>query len=577
METKLGNNSNFMEIAAATILAEVKAEKLPPYLKYLIVKDDHKIIKVLPVSSLYRALLTEKNTQKLTVADLDNSLSFSSLTKGKSLLNIDNFDAQVILVLSPEGSVEDVIDSSGKNKQLLIHKAIIENFEEEIFVTDRKGRILLVNPKGEEIMGMPAAEMEGRLVEELVEKQVFSISGASEVLRQKKKIHVMQQMKKGSRWRLCTGVPVLNRQGDIMLTLCTSKDMTELVELKKQLETKEDELKRKNAELGHMQDELFAQVNFISKSPEMREVKETVQKIAPLNLTVLIQGDTGVGKEVVARAIHALSPRRDAAFVKINCSTLSDTLIESELFGYEGGAFTGADSKGRKGKIELAHGGTLFLDEIGEISPSTQVKLLEFLQDKELFRIGGTKKIKVNTRIIAATNRILHDEVEEGRFRKDLFYRLNLFPIMLPPLRQRREDIPALITYFLEQYNRKYNKNIVFDEQVVKEFLKHEWPGNVRELEHMVERAVVVYNDGMEICINDSVWDMLRGTYPKDEGVFCPEIIPYKQAKRELERQLVRKAYDMYGSTYKAAKVLEVDQSTVARILKRIREADQQN
>ncbi len=572
MDTKYKKSKSFLELPATTTLGEIGFKKLSENIKFIIVNRENMIVKVLPVLEIFRSLLFNKGDNDLTIGDINGGINFCCLSEDKSLLDIDCLSSDIVLILSSNGSVVEVVDSACISKQLMVYKAIIESFEEEIFVTDNKGRVLLVNPKGEQIMGMKASEMEGRFVEELVEQQVFSISGALEVLRQKKKIHIMQQVKEGRKWRLCTGVPILNGQGNIVLTLCTSKDMTELVDLKKELENKEDELKRKNIELSNMQEELFTQVNFISTSPEMRHIKDTVQKIAPLNLTVLLQGETGVGKEVVARAIHALSPRRESSFVKINCATLPDKLIESELFGYEGGAFTGADSKGRKGKIELAHEGTLFLDEIGDISHDIQVKLLEFLQDKELFRIGGTKKIKVNTRIIAATNRVLQVEVKEGRFRKDLFYRLNLFPITIPPLRNRREDIPALITYFLELYNRKYNKNISFNEQVIKEFLDYEWPGNVRELEHMVERAVVIYSNDINVCTKDSMWNILKGPRPNEGGVFCTEIIPYKRAKRELECQLIGKAYEVYGSTYKAAEALEIDQSTVARILKRIRE-----
>jgi transcriptional regulator with PAS, ATPase and Fis domain len=422
-------------------------------------------------------------------------------------------------------------------------------------------------------MGLQKSELIGHNVKELVKKEVISSSGALTVLKQKKRVDIMQYLKEGRKWRLCSGVPVMNKKGEIVLTLCTSKDVTELVETKKELEDIGTELKRKDDELSNMQDELFTQVNFISRSAPMKEIKETLKKIAPLDLTVMIQGETGVGKEVVARAIHALSPRRNAAFVKISCASFPETLISSELFGYEGGAFTGADAKGRKGKIELSYGGTLFLDEIGEISQDLQIKLLEFLQDMELYRIGGTKKIKVDTRIIAATNRDLLEEVQQGRFRKDLYYRLNLIPITIPPLRERREDIPALINYYLDLYNRKHDKNVTFDDRVIKEFAGYQWPGNVRELEHVLERVVVIHGDGGGI--GNSFAQILNGNRAKREGVYCTEIIPYKQAKRELERELVKKAYKNYGSTYKAAEVLGIAQSTVVRILKRLEEVDQ--
>lgn len=572
MNSNADTDKQFIELPVSTTLDEIDVKNIGVSTKYIIAKQEDTIIKILPVSELFRALIVSKEKPDLALGGLGGELSFICLDDYRSLLDIGDISSDVVLIVSAEGSVESIVEYPDKSKQLEIYKAIVENFEEEIFVTDNKGRVILVNAKGEQIIGVSASELEGRLVENLVEQETISNSGALEVLRQKKKVNIMQQVKKDSRWRLCTAVPVVNRRNDIVLTLCTSKDVTELVNLKKELEIKEDDLDRKNTELNHIQEELFAQVNFISKSREMRHVKEKVKKVAPLNLTVLLEGETGSGKDVVARAIHALSSRRDSPFVKVSCATFPDTLIDSELFGYEKGAFTGADSGGRKGKIELADGGTLFLDEIGEISLGAQVKLLEFLQDKNIFRVGGVKKIKVDTRIIAATNRVLGQEVEEGRFRKDFFYRLNLFPITIPPLRSRREDIPALVTYFLEQNNRKYGKNIAFSDQLLEKFLNYEWPGNVRELEHMVERAVVLYDDDGDICAEDSMWDVLRGYRPGDGGVFCPEIIPYGRAKLELARQLVGRAYDLYGSTYKAAEVLEIDQSTVVRILKRINE-----
>ena len=567
MKTKIGDVINFAAFPASTSLEQIDLNLISPDAEYILALEEDKILKIYALATVYRALL-EDPKRDLPLGNLAAEIPFQLLQAGSSLLEIKDLVVDHVLALGADGSVMKVIDSAMEGKKIAMLQAIIENFQEEIFVTDNQGQILLVNPRGEQILGMKADDLEGCMVEELVKKDLISSSGALAVLKQKEKIAIMQYLKKGNRWRLCTGVPVLNKKNEILLTLCTSKDMTELIEIKKELEDVGNELKRKNSELHNIQDELFAQVNFISSSDQMREIKETIKKIAPLDLTVLIQGETGTGKEVVARAIHALSPRRSGPFVKISCVSFPDSLISSELFGYESGAFTGADSKGRKGKIELAQNGTLFLDEIGEISQDIQVKLLEFLQDLELYRIGGTKKIKVNTRIIAATNRNLQLELIEGRFRKDLYYRLNLIPITIPPLRERPDDIPALINYYLDLYNRKHERNISFNDSVVKQFMKHEWPGNVRELEHTLERAVVMHND--DINTKEGLLKLVMGTQTKREGVYCPDIIPYKQAKRELERELVEKAYKVYGSTYKAAAALGIAQSTVVRILKRI-------
>jgi len=572
INTERNLNKNLLALPAQTRLGDLKMKDIPLDIEYIYAKLGIKEGKLYDVKTILR-MISGKDHGSLSLKDTKGDLPFDRLSEESSLLELDALNVDHVVVFNSGGIPKYVIDSAIERKKLKMYEEIILNFQEEIFLTDDKGKILLVNPKGAEIMGLEVSQMVGNKIDQLVKQEIISSSGSLAVLKHKKKIDIMQYLKKSRKWRLCTGVPVLNKKGGILFTLCTSKDMTELVEIKKELENIEDELKRKDDELSNMQDELFAQVNFISKSVPMREIKETIKKIAPLDLTVMIQGDTGVGKEVVARAIHALSPRRNAAFIKISCASFPETLISSELFGYESGAFTGADAKGRKGKIELAHEGTLFLDEIGEISCDLQVKLLEFLQDMELYRIGGTKKVKVDTRIIAATNRDLQEEVSQGRFRKDLYYRLNMIPIIIPPLRERKEDIPALIGYYLDLYNRKHNRNVSFDDQVINEFVKYQWPGNVRELEHILERAVVIHGDG--VGSRDSYAELLIGSQPKREGVFCSEIIPYKQAKRELERELVEKAYKVYGSTYKAADALGIAQSTVVRILKKLEELNE--
>ncbi|MDY6827474.1 MAG: sigma 54-interacting transcriptional regulator [Bacillota bacterium] len=569
MHVKRKPNSNFIVAPDQASLDDIDFDLLAADVKYILVESNGKPFKLFSLASMLQRCLKNENLQE-RFNDIKEELPFAFLEEGHSLVELDELQTDYVLQLDGQNDITEVIDNVREKQKWVLFEEIIENFQEEIFVTDRWGKVVFVNPRGAQIMGLKASEMKGRMIQELVNEGIISRSGSLAVLEQKKKVDILQFLKEGSKWRLCTGVPVYNSQKELILTLCTSKDMTELVEIKKELEDKVDELKRKDSELNNMQEELFAQVNFISKSPQMHKIKEEIKKIAPLDLTVLIQGETGVGKEVVARAIHALSPRRQAPFIKISCSAFPESLISSELFGYEGGAFTGADSKGRKGKIELAEGGTLFLDEIGEISPDLQVKLLEFLQDMEIFRIGGTKKIRVDTRVIAATNRNLQKEVSDGNFRRDLYYRLNLIPIMIPPLRVRQEDIPALINYYLDLYNRKHNKNVAFDEQVIEEFVHYQWPGNVRELEHVLERAVVMHSNGLGS--SRSFAQKLIGFNNDREGVSCSEIIPYKEAKQQLERELVEKAYSVYGSTYKAAEALGIAQSTVVRILKRIRQ-----
>nr|MBP6498363.1 sigma 54-interacting transcriptional regulator [Campylobacteraceae bacterium] len=234
--------------------------------------------------------------------------------------------------------------------------------------------------------------------------------------------------------------------------------------------------------------------DIIGESPKMKSVFHVVERIAESNVTVLVRGETGTGKELVAAAIHKRSKRCDEPFVKLNCAAITDTLIESELFGHEKGAFTDA-KEARKGRFELADGGTLFLDEIGDISSSAQVKLLRVLQEREFERVGGSKTIKVNVRLVAATNRNLEAMVKEGTFREDLYYRLNVIPIDLPPLRERGDDIILLVNFFLEKSMKNHKKRVLITDEAMKILCEYPWPGNVRELENTIERIVLMGNE----------------------------------------------------------------------------------
>jgi chemotaxis protein methyltransferase CheR len=262
------------------------------------------------------------------------------------------------------------------------------------------------------------------------------------------------------------------------------KRTAEIIKLKEQLE----------AERAYLQEEIKLTHDFehiIGNSNELKYVLHKVEQVAPSTTTVLILGETGTGKELFARAIHSASPRRDRPLIKVDCASLSPTLIESELFGHEKGAFTGAQSR-KTGRFELAHGSTIFLDEIGELPLELQTKLLRLVQEGEFERLGSSQPLKVDVRIIAATNRDLEEEVKKGRFREDLWYRLHVFPITLPPLRQRQGDIPLLVKAFVQRFNRKIGKEVSqIPPQVMENLRRYPWPGNVRELENIIEGAVI--------------------------------------------------------------------------------------
>jgi len=288
----------------------------------------------------------------------------------------------------------------------------------------------------------------------------------------------------------------------------------------------------------------------VGTSASMLEIHETIQHVAPVNTVILITGETGTGKELIAQAIHKSSPRKDNPFIKINCGAITENLVESELFGYEKGAFTGAVMT-KPGRFELAHSGTLFLDEVGDLPRDMQVKLLHVLQNQEFERVGGLKTIKIDVRIIAATNKNLQQEVREGRFREDLFYRLNVFPIHLPPLRERQDDISSLMDYFLERNSQRLGKSIQTVADKVKElFRQYPWPGNIRELDNMIERLILMAKDN-RIDAED-VPDEIRyfveiAPLSSEASAEKPLRDLVKDHTEDVEKQLIIKALEECG------------------------------
>jgi len=295
----------------------------------------------------------------------------------------------------------------------------------------------------------------------------------------------------------------------------------------------------------------------LGTSPEMRRVHELVQRVGPSQASVLVVGESGTGKELVAAALHQASPRAEGPFVKLHCAALAETLLESELFGHERGAFTGALGR-HHGRFQQAHGGTLFLDEIGEVSPSVQVKLLRFLQERQFERVGGNETVTVDVRVIAATNRDLRQEVREGRFREDLFYRLNVVSIELPPLRARRGDILALASRFLSRFAEKNGRpEPVFSDEVLQTLVKHSWPGNVRELENTIEHAVVVCR-GDRIELGDLPTALHTSTEVAEQPVVPGSTIA------DVERYMILKTLEHTGGCKaKAARVLGISERKV--------------
>ena len=303
-------------------------------------------------------------------------------------------------------------------------------------------------------------------------------------------------------------------------------------------------------------------IDIIAESVEMRHALQDAFRIAAYDVHVLILGDSGTGKEVVSSLIHTSSKRKQQPFLKINCSNLSPTLLESELFGYEAGSFTGALNKGKPGLLEIAGRGTVLLDEIGEMSLELQAKLLRVIQHKEINRLGGTKPIQTDVRIISATHCDLKELVRQGKFREDLYYRLNVFPIYIPPLRERREDIGLLVRHFLSMCNAKYGKSVMIDESGLQTLQRYDWPGNVRELQNIVERLVIISDamltiSGPRIAGILNIEPFVLGESDESMGLYA--------VVEETERRMIEKALRLGGSTRKAAALLKIDQSTIVK------------
>jgi len=323
-------------------------------------------------------------------------------------------------------------------------------------------------------------------------------------------------------------------------------------------------LRQKNKELQSQLGDEHRPVNIVGNSGKMRDVYSLVNMVAETNSTVLIRGESGIGKELIADAIHFSSKRAKNSFVKVNCSALPDTLIESELFGHEKGAFTGADSR-RKGRFELADGGTIFLDEIGDIPLSTQVKILRILQQREFERLGGTETIKVDVRIVAATNRNLEKAIEAGEFREDLFYRINVFPLFVPPLRERRNDIPLLVDHFIGKFNNRNGATVKrITTSALNMLMVYSWPGNIRELENCVERACILTADDVIHSYNlPPSLQTADSTNTRSSGGLMYTV-------EQVEKQLIREALTTTkGNIAKAAELLKVTERMLGTRIKK--------
>lgn len=460
-------------------------------------------------------------------------------------------------------------------------QTIFDTSYDVIYVSDGNGVTLRVSAACERLWGMKKEELIGKTVHELEAEGVFRPSVTRLVLEKGRKVQVLQETKTGRRL-MVVGTPIKDASGRIVRVVNASRDVTGIEELEQELHQLKSMIEGYRRQLVKLQESQAGHGERpVYRSKAMENVVSLVERVAATDSTVLIQGESGVGKEVVVNYIHRLSPRAEKPLIKLNCAAIPESLLESELFGYESGAFTGADKHGKAGLFELSHEGTLFLDEIGDMPLGLQVKLLRVLQEKEVVRIGGHKPIRVDVRIIAATNQDLQALVDKGKFRQDLYYRLNVIPITIPPLRERREDIIPLIYHFLRLYQAKLGRSIVLSEEALSALEAYDWPGNIRELQNIVERLVVTADSDvitvdhlpsvmMQTVSNKHRGDHLELPAAEEDPIDVKRIIPLKKAVRSVETKLIRMALEQYGTISNAAKRLEVDQSTLSRKIQKM-------
>lgn len=575
-------NKNTVDAFVDFLEAHIEASSMA-----IIAIDTNK--KIVVVNSLASAIFeeSEENLIDKTIGDIlpNLPLAKAAFNNYKSLPNIFEYKGKKLLTertllyvndlpFAITSSFQDITSTeitteklNRAKKQELFLTDIIESSYDGIYITDYKGKTILVNKAYERISGLNKKKLIGSYISDLVAEGLLSTSLTEEVVSTKKSV-TKTQHNPNNKEIIITGSPVFDKNGNVQNVITNVRDVTELAALNNKLENA-----RSRAKL--YQEQLMmesADENIVCASDQFKGILSISSKVSKMDSTVLVLGETGVGKEIVAQHIHKNSARSDKPYIKINCGAIPATLLESELFGYAPGAFTGASSKGKPGRFELADTGTLFLDEIGELPLELQSSLLRVLQDGEVTRVGASSSKKIDVRIITATNRDLEVMIDEGTFRSDLYYRLNVVAINIPPLRERKADIPPLAEKTILELNKKYKTNKSLTPEFIDALMLSDWPGNIRELKNFIEKQYVLSDDNL-LSLNHP---MEPHTYaPSKENVNDDnnqdDLIPtYNEAKSAMERELFTRAMNVGGSTYKAASILRMSQSTFFRKFKEL-------
>lgn len=541
------------------------------------------------LSEKYLNINVRKHVGKpiLNILPLTGSVIHQCLASGRSILGhqVSGKKANIVLNATPILRRQKIIGAVCTFQELHIFEASARNLEsyrklnrqleaifnassDGIWVCDGQGVVIAVNRASEVLNGIKAKDVIGRSVDNLLDSKMFDQSVTRQVLDCGCRQTVMQHIGKTGKSLLSTGTPVRDEKGEIFLVVINERDMTELSALRRQIDQtieRTEKYKEKLADLFMLE---LERNEVIAESGKMRQILQMALKLSRIDASnILILGESGTGKGLLAKLIHKNSTRHKNPFVEINCAALPENLLEAELFGYEKGAFTGASDKGKIGLVELAQGGTLFLDEIGDMPISLQAKLLKYLDDRIVRRIGGTQPLKVECSAIAATNQDLSALVKQKKFREDLYYRLNSFILQIPPLRERPEDIPGLVWFYLNKYNLKYKCQKSIHSGVIHLLERYTFPGNIRELKNIVENAVVMSDDNR---IDKFIQTGLKGIESMpDTGMPQDPRASLRLADklREVERELLLQAKGRCRTTREMAAALGISQPSVVRKL----------
>ena len=438
---------------------------------------------------------------------------------------------------------------------------------DDMMLSDADGIILRVSENYERNFGFTHDSIVGKSAFDLEANGTFRPCITAEVIRQKKKITATQTINHTHKNVMTVGIPLFDQNGVLKYAVCfNTVSMEQINTIQQNYRHLQDSLQQYTQEIAELRLRATA-TDLVVKSPAMQRLWTLILNTANTKANILITGETGVGKSAVAKAIHAISNRANGPFIEVNCAVLHENLIESELFGYEKGAFTGAASAGKIGKIELANHGTLFLDEVGELSLNMQAKLLHVLQNRSFIRVGGNEPVQVDIRVIAATNCDLEEMVQQKRFREDLYYRLNVMPIHIPPLRKRKNDIIPLAQHFLDYYNQKYDFHRKLSPATCFALLNYRWEGNVRQLKNSIEQATIITDT--DLIQPESLPMNVAGPEPVQDA---PAEAGLNEMLERMELRYLQTFYERYGSIRKAAERLKLPPTTFLRHWEQLRQ-----